>query len=130
MEKLSDKEILKNVMTALGVKIPEFRKNLKYNSNTTIYNVLKNVHGISGDMMNRIMQAYPEVSYLYLKRGQGVPLKVGPSVTNQKNIFGLENPEELISIKEFLMLPSKVAKLEELVISLRKEIEELKSGKN
>jgi hypothetical protein len=102
--------------------VPEFRKQLKYNSNTTIYNVFNEVHGISSDMINRIMQAYPEVSYLYLKRGQGVPLRVGPAVTNQKNILGYGETEEEISMKEFLTLPGRVKELEELVKELRKKI--------
>lgn len=122
MEKLTDKEILKNVISALGVKVPEFRKALKYNSNTTIYNVFKEVHGISNDMMNRIMQAYPEVSYLYLKRGQGVPLRVGPAVTNQRNILGYGESEEEISMKEFLTLPGRVKELEKLVEELQRKI--------
>lgn len=125
MEKLTDKEILKNVITALGVKVPEFRKALKYNSNTTIYNVFNEVHGISNDMMNIIRQAYPEVSYLYLKRGQGVPLRVGPAVNNQRNVLGYgERSEEEISMKEFLTLPGRVKKLEELVEELQRKIKD------
>jgi hypothetical protein len=127
MEKLTDKEIINNVISALGVSVPEFRKKLNYSSNTTIYNVQKEVHGISTDMINRIMQSYPEVSYLYLKRGQGTPLRVGPAVTNQKNIFGIENE---LTMKDFLSLPLKIIELEEQLKNLRKEVEQLKSGKS
>lgn len=122
MEKLTDKEILKNVITALGVKVPEFRKQLKYSSNTTIYNVFNEVHGISNDMITRIIQAYPEVSYLYLKRGQGVPLRVGPAVTNQKNILGIKDEAEEIPMKEFLTLPGRVRELEKIVEELQRKI--------
>lgn len=124
MEKLTDKEILKNVITALGVKVPEFRKQLKYSSNTTIYNVFNEVHGISNDMINRIIQAYPEVSYLYLKRGQGVPLRVGPAVTNQKNILGIKDEVEEIPMKEFLTLPGRVRELEKIVEELQRKIKD------
>lgn len=125
MEKVTDKEILKNVIDALGVKIPEFRKKLKYSSNTTIYNVFKEVHGISNDMINRILNAYPEVSYLYLKRGQGVPLRIGPAATNQKNILRT-GMEEDISLKEFFSLPSQVRFLQEEILKLKNELNELK----
>lgn len=130
MDKLTDKEKLKNVIDALGVKIPEFRKKLNYSSNTTVYNVLKEVHGISTDMINRIIHAYPDVSYLYLKRGQGTPLRVGPAATTQKNILGIGTaPEEEITIKEFLKMPSQIRFLEEEIIKLKNELKELKDGK-
>ncbi len=129
MEKLKDDEILRNVIDALGVKVPEFRKQLNYSSNTTIYNVFKGVHKISSDMINRILHAYPEVNYLYLKRGQGVPLKVGPAVTNQKNILGITDQAEEITMKDIMLLPLKFMELEEEVRQLRKEIEKYKSGK-
>lgn len=125
--KIEDKEILRNVMTALGVKTPEFRKKLKYSSNTTIYNVFNDVHGISSDMINRILNAYPEVSYLYLKRGQGTPLRVGPAVTNQKHILRTHSEEDFISIQEFLQLPNKVKRLEEKIKTLEEELKQLKN---
>ena len=34
---LNDAEILQNVINAIGVRIPEFRTKLGYNTNTTIY---------------------------------------------------------------------------------------------
>lgn len=127
MDKLTDKEKLKNVIDALGVKIPEFRKKLNYSSNTTVYNVLKEVHGISTDMINRIIHAYPDVSYLYLKRGQGTPLRVGPAATTQKNILGIgTTPEEEITIKEFLTMPIRIRFLEEEIIKLKNELKEIK----
>ena len=59
---------------------------------------------------------------MYLKRGQGIPLRVGPAVTNQRNILGFGDPEEEISMKEFLTLPSRVKELEKLVEELQKKI--------
>jgi len=122
MEKLTDKEILKNVIDALGVKKPEFRKKLKYNSNTTIYNIFNEVHGISNDMINRIIQAYPEVNYLYLKRGVGKPLKADSIAS--KNIIDDKTPDEL-TVNELLTLPKRIEKLEELVATLQNQINNL-----
>ena len=61
MEKHVDKVILKNVINALGVKTSEFRQKLNYSSNTTIYNVFNEVHGISSDMISSIFKAFPEI---------------------------------------------------------------------
>ncbi|WP_339833206.1 hypothetical protein [uncultured Flavobacterium sp.] len=121
MTKLENKEILDNVIEALGVKKPEFRKALKYSSNTTIYNVYNGVHGISNDMINRILNAYPEVNHLYLKRGHGTPLK-----TEVSESFSNINADENISINEFLNLPKKVKLLEQMIYDLSKQVNDLK----
>ncbi len=127
---LTDAEILQNVINAIGVRIPEFRTKLGFATNTTIYNVLKNVNGISSDMINRILKYYPEVSYLYLKKGEGKPIRVGPAVTNQKNILELHDKEEFLNIYDFLKLPEIVEELKNRIFVLEKEITELKKVLN
>ena len=123
-----DKEILQNVIEALGVRIQEFREKIGYGTNTTIYNVLNETNGISSDMINRIITKYPEVSYLYLKKGEGHPIRIGPAVTNQKNILGLYDKNEFINIYDFFKLPSVVQELKEQVQKLKEEINQLKKS--
>ena len=116
MEKHVDKVILKNVINALGVSTSEFRQNLNYSSNTTIYNVFNEVHGISSDMITRILKAYPEVNEQYLKRGIAKPLKTNLSTSDNFNLH------EDLTINELLILPKRIEKLEELVEKLQKQI--------
>ncbi|WP_395073807.1 hypothetical protein [Flavobacterium sp.] len=136
-KEIEDSVILQNVIDALGVRIPEFRTKIGYSTNTTIYNVLHGVNGISIDMINRIITKYPEVSYLYLKKGVGEPIRIGPAVTNQKNILGLYEKDDFVNIHDFLKLPGiveelrkKVNDFEKKVNDLEKEIKDLKKGAN
>lgn len=126
--KIKDKEIIQNVMDALGVKAPEFAKKIGLATTTTIYNVKNEVHGISNDLINRIIDKYPEVNYLYLKRGQGSPLRSsGPDATIQKNILGKSLKE--ITLHELYLLPGKVEKLERRILELESIINK-KSDEN
>jgi hypothetical protein len=126
---IEDEVIIQNVLNALGVRIPEFRKKLGYSSDTSIHNVLKKVHGISNDMINKILINYQEVSYLYLKKGEGQPLRPGATVTSQKSISRVHNPNDFINIYDFLKLPAVVEDLKNQVKELKKEVEKIKSGK-
>ncbi|WP_445717923.1 hypothetical protein [Flavobacterium sp.] len=116
MEKHVDKVILKNVINALGVKTSEFRQKLNYSSNTTIYNVFNEVHGISSDMISRIIKAYPEINEMYLKRGIGNPLKTTQSTLDSFNLH------EDLTVNELLKLPKRIEMLEELVDKLQNQI--------
>lgn len=126
---LTDPEILQNVIDAIGVRIPEFRTKIGYATNTTIYNVMKGVNGISSDMINRILNKYPEVSYLYLKRGEGHPIRVGQLVKSYNPIAELYDKNSFINIYDFLKIPAMVEELKNKVSELEVQIEKLKSGK-
>lgn len=122
--KLSDKEIIQNVMDSLGIKSPEFAKELELSSVTSIYNIKNGVHGISNEMINKIITKYPEVNYLYLKRGQGTPLRnQGADTTIQKNLFSKTTKE--ITLHDLLKMPEKLEKLEQEVEDLKNKIEGL-----
>ncbi len=73
-------------LSTLSVKTSESRQKLNYSSNTTIYNVFNEVHGISSDMISRIIKAYPEINEMYLKRGIGNPLKTTQSTLDSFNL--------------------------------------------
>lgn len=131
MKNEKHKEILVNIIKELGVGVTEFRKKLGYKSNTTIYNIIRlNIHGISPEMAEKIMIAYPEVNYLYLKRGEGNPIKTSAAAkTMQNNIFSTTTrEEENINIYEFLKLPTTVKKLQGIIEELQQEIELLKKA--
>lgn len=129
-KQISDSEIMINVLDALDLNAKQLAEKLKFNSHNTVYNVTKGKSGISNDMMNRIMTEFPEISYLYLKKGQGEPLRTGPAVTMQKNILGIRQKEsempDFINIREYLKLPAIVSQLQEEIRQLRADIEELK----
>lgn len=127
---LTDAEILQNVINAIGVRIPEFRVKLGFGTNTTIYNVLKGVNGISSDMINRILNKYPDVSYLYLKKGEGKPIRTGPAATNQKNILEDYSTKDFVSIQDFLKLPEIVEELKNRITILENKINQLKKATN
>lgn len=128
-KKLEDKIILKNIIFSLGIRIPEFRIKLGYSTNTTIYNVTSGRNLISSDMINRILSKFPEVSYLYLKKGDGDPLVSGASFTTQKNILEGSNKDYFLNINEFIKLPNEVKHLKNRIKDLEIEIEKIKSGK-
>ena len=73
-------------------------------------------------MENKIIHAYPEVSDLYLRRGQGSPLRIENSqIKYNNNII-----EEIITIQELLSLPIKI--LEPMIYDLKNEIDNFKRG--
>lgn len=122
---LEDKVILRNVINALGVKNKDFCKKLKYNSESTLYNVFNGKNGISDEMIRRIMTHYPQISYLYLSRGKGHPIVGGASFTTQRNMMNQSVPKNT-SIEAFIEIPAKIDLLLQLVQELKEEVKELK----
>lgn len=71
MKKLEDKEILANVIKALGITKSSFASNLKYKSKATVFNVLYGLNYISEDMIYKINDAFPQVNVRYLTSAEG-----------------------------------------------------------
>lgn len=89
---LKDSEIMSGILDALKVKVTDFSRTLGYDSYNSVYNVVKGISNISKKMESRILEHYPEVSVLYLKKGKGEPLRAGSSLTAQNHILGNYNP--------------------------------------
>lgn len=70
MEKqLDDKEIMAQLLDAIGIKAYPFANKMDNVSKSTIYNILKGVHGISLDLIEKITETYPNVNVEFLKKG-------------------------------------------------------------
>jgi len=71
MEKIADKEILANVIQALGMTKSKFAGSLNYKSLATVYNVLYGINSLSEEMTYKILDAFPQVNASYLTKGEG-----------------------------------------------------------
>lgn len=90
-------DILKEVIEKCGLTPYAFVKKLKYKSPGTIYHVLNGENGekeIPVNMRQRIILAFPNVSYNYLKTGTGDVFLTGSELTNQLNLFNIKPLEE------------------------------------
>lgn len=71
MEKIADKDILANVIKALGMTKSKFAGSLNYKSLATVYNVLYGINNLSEEMLFKITDAFPQVNVNYLSTGEG-----------------------------------------------------------
>lgn len=122
---LEDSIILRNVITALNVKKKDFYVKLRYNSQTTIYNVLSGKNNLSTDMIHRIQTHYPQVSYLYLTRGKGEPLVQGAALTTQRNMLNIAE-EKKTGLEAFITMPDQINYLVKAMNALKEEVAEIK----
>lgn len=89
-KKLSDSEIMSQLLDALRYKAPEFADKLGYKSSASIYNVIKEFGGakITKKMANKIVELFPNVNMLFLVKGE-LPILVDNSKAKaQQNILG------------------------------------------
>lgn len=107
-EKISDAEILSNVLNALDITANKLAVKAEYKSASTVYHVLNGENNISTAMAEKIVELYPQVNILYLIRGEEpIILDRGKSI-GQANFFGNEKasydtvPQTLLDIKELL----------------------------
>lgn len=101
---LTDAEILERVIEALDTNPHRLGVRLGYKSpSASIRNVLIGDGGISKAMMDKIVEEYPQVNYLFLAKGQGEPLNTGASKQNQQNMMqGTANLNDLLTIPKLL----------------------------
>lgn len=95
---ITDAEILKNVIEKLRINANRMARDCEYKSKASIYHVLNGINNITDDMISRIMKAYPEVSYIYLKKGEGSITLTDSQIQNQKNLLQGSNKEKLSSL--------------------------------
>ena len=121
---LEDKVILRNLITALNIKKKDFYVKLRYNSQTTIYNVLSGKNKLSTDMIHRIQTQYPQVSYLYLTRGKGEPIIQGVIIPTERNINIAE--EKKSGLEALITMPDQITFIVKAINELKTEIAEIK----
>lgn len=124
-KELEDAVILRNVITALNVKKKDFYVKLRYNSQTTIYNVLSGKNNLSTDMIHRIQTHYPEVSYLYLTRGKGEPIIQGAALTTQRNMLNMAE-EKKTGLEALITMPDQINYLVKAMNQMKEELAEIK----
>lgn len=130
--KISDAEILRNVMDALGpISVKKFTEKLNFASHTTIYKVLKGeTPKISVDMRQRILNQFPNVSYLYLTRGKGEPLVSGSGRNTQNNMLNRNEGDSENSLQAFLDMPGQIKELLDGMKKLQSDLDKIKEKIN
>jgi len=119
-KKLPDKDILQTVISCLKVSPYAFGKRLDYKSSMSVYNILAGTKAISSDMINRINIHYPEVNYLFLTTGEGIPLKNATEAEIHRNLFNSQEEISKVLWTEFAAIPSRLLRIEENQIEILK----------
>lgn len=126
MKQLKDSEILENVIKALKLSKNSFSKALNYQSSMTIYNITNNQNSqMSDDMINRIRVTFPNVSFLYLTKGEGNPLTSEVGMKNQSNIFDT-NFETPNPIKDVAQINLRIGNIENILQEMLQHFKEKK----
>jgi hypothetical protein len=112
-KKLPDKDIMQTVISCLKLTPYAFGKKLDYKSTMSIYNVLAGTKQISNDMINRISIHYPEVNYLFLTTGEGIPLRNATEAEMHRNLFNSQEEISKVLWTEFAAIPARLLRIEE-----------------
>ena len=112
-KKIPDKDILQTVISCLKITPYAFGKQLDYKSTMSIYNILAGNKQISNDMINRISIHYPEVNYLFLTTGEGIPLRNSTEAEMHRNLFNSQEEISKVLWTEFAAIPARLLRIEE-----------------
>lgn len=119
-KKIDDREILQTVLSSLKITPYAFGKKLDYKSTMSIYNILAGTKQISKDMINRISIHYPEVNYLFLTTGDGIPLRNSTEAEIHRNLFNSQEEISKILWTEFAAIPARLQRIEQNQIEILK----------
>ena len=84
----TDAEKLQDVMNELGVNAYGLSKSLDYKEPTTVYHIIKGRQGMSLRFIERLIEKYPHINYLYLKTGEGKISLDTKGIIAQSNLLG------------------------------------------
>ena len=112
-KKLPDREIMETIISCLKITPYAFGKQLDYKSTMSIYNILAGSKAISKDMVNRIAIHYPEVNYLFVTTGEGIPLRNETEAEIHRNLFNSQEEISKILWTEFAAIPARLQRIEE-----------------
>ncbi len=96
---IKDSEKLQKVIDALRTNAYAFSVKLGYRSPGTIYHVLKGENNLSDAMIDKIVFAFPEVNYSFLKKDEGKVLLSPEEVKNQMNLLNIKK-QPLLNMSE------------------------------
>jgi hypothetical protein len=119
-KKMDDREILQTIISCLKITPYAFGKQLDYKSTMSIYNILSGTKAISKDMINRISIHYPEVNYLFLTTGEGIPLKDQTEAEMHRNLFNSQEEISKVLWTEFAAIPARLHRIEQNQIEILK----------
>ena len=107
MNNKTDAEIVKGIVEGLGLtSLQKFAKELGYSNSSSIYHLMKNLNGrkINESFINKVLERYPQVNELYIRKKSDVVLINAPmkiSTTNLNQNFTLNDmPVLLIDLIE------------------------------
>jgi len=91
--KLTDKEILEQLLPAIKENPNSFAKKLNYKSPASIYNIIRDDSNITTSMAKKIVEVFPEVNFLFVTMGQ-LPIIVDPAkAIGQGHILTFGSPK-------------------------------------
>jgi plasmid maintenance system antidote protein VapI len=130
MVQMSDSDKVLKVIEALELNVNSFTNKLEYKSPSTVSHVIKGLNQLSDGMIVRIINKFPNVSYNFLKNGQGEVLLSEEEKINQTNFFNIGEPKS--DMFDFIQLPKKIDKLieqQEITNDLLRELLEQKKAR-
>lgn len=89
---IKDSDRLQMVIDALRISSNAFSVKLGYRSPGTVYHVLKGQNNLSDGMIDKIVFTFPEVSYPFLKKGEGEVILSPEEQKNQMNLLNIRKP--------------------------------------
>lgn len=104
-KEISDKEIMAQLLEALNMKAYPFSIKLEKVHRSTIYNILQGVHGISYELVEKIIDKFPNVNPDFLKKGKHPVLindRLQPTAhPDDQHVFDvLSIPQRLMNLEE------------------------------
>ena len=118
--KMADSEILQTIISCLNITPYKLGKQLEYKSSMSVYNILAGTKAISKDMINRIAIHYPEVNYLFVTTGEGIPLKNQTEAEIHRNLFNSQEEISKVLWTEFAAIPARLQRIEQNQIEILK----------
>jgi hypothetical protein len=119
-KKLTDAEILLQIINAVKLTKNGFATRCKYKSAMSIYNILEGRNGISDDMAARITQSFPEVNYNFILTGKGEILNAELSGI-QRPLYPNTSDKVKGTLEDFASVPGTLLRIEKLLEELLKK---------
>jgi hypothetical protein len=122
--KLSDVQILQEVLNALDYNPNSFNTKLDYSSPSTIPHVLKGRNSLSRGIKERIVKAFPNVNLNFLNKGELPVLLPEKAMQAQANLLNIPlnnnmtSSESLVDLKKLAAIPDQLDRIEEMILEL------------
>lgn len=109
MGKFTDGNKINVLLEALDLTANAFAVKLKYKSPATVYHIINGINQISDGFITRVVTMFPDVSYRFMKEGEGEVILKDDAKINQGNFFNTADRKS--DFEEFGNLPNKIDKL-------------------